>query len=100
MNRYQPIPIIRNRGGQQQYASTKYPEIPRSFSDIYVITSAEDRYDTIAYAYYNDSSLWWVISSANPEYSQGSIYPPEGVQLRIPTNISNIINAYRVLNNR
>ena len=100
MNRYQPIPIIRNRGGQQQYASTKYPEIPLSFNDIYVITSAEDRYDTIAYAYYNDSSLWWIISSANPQYTQGSIYPPEGVQLRIPLDVSNIISNYNVLNNR
>jgi hypothetical protein len=82
MNRYQLIPIIRNRDGHQQYASTKYPEIPRSFSDIYVITSAEDRYDTIAYSYYNDSSLWWVVSIANPELPQGSLYPPEGVPIK------------------
>jgi hypothetical protein len=99
MNRYQPIPIIRNRDGKQQYASTKYPQIPNNFSDIYVITSAEDRYDTIAFAYYNDSSLWWVISSANPQYTQGSLYPPEGVQLRIPTNLSPILDAYKALNN-
>ena len=52
MNRYQNIPIIRNINGKQQYASTKYPEIPRQFSDLYVISTAEDRYDLLASAYY------------------------------------------------
>ena len=100
MNRYQNIPIIRNLSGKQQYASTKYPEIPRSFNDIYVISTAEDRYDMLANTYYSDPSLWCIISSANAEITQGSIYPPEGSQLRIPTDISSILNAYRVLNNR
>lgn len=100
MNRYQFIPITRNLRGQEQYSSVKYPEIPLNFNDLYVITSAEDRYDTLAYAYYNDSSLWWIISSANPQYTQGSIYPPEGAQLRIPLDVSTIINNYNALNNR
>lgn len=100
MNRYQNIPIIRNIDGKQQYASTKYPEVPRSFNDIYVISTAEDRYDLLATAYYNDPSLWWIISIANAEITQGSIYPPVGSQLRIPTDISSILNAFRVLNNR
>jgi hypothetical protein len=100
MNRYQNIPIIRNRVGQQQYASTKYPDIPRQFSDLYVISTAEDRYDLLANIYYGDSSLWWIISIANSELTQGSIYPPEGTQLRIPIDINNILNAYTALNNR
>jgi hypothetical protein len=100
MNRYQTIPTTRTATGKTIYQTVKYPEIPLSFNDIYVITTAEDRYDTIAYAYYNDSSLWWIISSANPQYTQGSIYPPEGVQLRIPLDVSNIISNYNVLNNR
>lgn len=98
MNRYQEIPIIRNRDGQQQYASTKYPEIPRSVNDIYVITTEGDRYDLLAQAYYSDSSLWWVISSANPQYRQNSIFPPLGVQLRIPQNVNSIVTAFNALN--
>lgn len=99
MNRYQNIPIIRSATGKQEYATTKYPEIPRRYTDIYVITSAEDRYDQLAVAYYGDSTLWWIISTANPQYTQGSLYPPEGVQLRIPMEISPILNAYTALNN-
>ena len=100
MDRYRNIKILNNAQGIKYYKGTKYPEIPLNFNDLYVITSAEDRYDTLAYAYYNDSSLWWIISSANPQYTQGSIYPPEGTQLRIPLDVSTIINNYNALNNR
>lgn len=42
-----------------------------------------DRFDNLAYQYYGDSTLWWVLAAANPEV----FYPdeiPAGVVLRIP----------------
>lgn len=78
----------------------KYPNIPLQFSDQYVITTIGDRFDTLALQYFNDSSLWWIISIANPELPQNSYYPPVGTQLRIPTDIAGIIQQYRDLNNR
>ncbi len=87
MARYSRTNIIKNTEGKRYYNSKIYPEIPRSDNDLYVITSFGDRYDLLANRYYKNSSLWWVISSANPEYI-GSLYPPIGIQLRIPADIS------------
>lgn len=87
MGRYSRSKIVKNPEGKRYYATRRYPEIPRSNNDIYVITTIGDRYDLLANQYYKDPSLWWVISSANPEYI-GSMNPPLGVQLRIPANIS------------
>lgn len=89
MGRYSRTNIIKNQEGRRYYSQRRYLEIPRSNNDLYVITTIGDRYDLLANQYYKDSSLWWVISSANPEYI-GSLYPPIGVQLRIPSNISEI----------
>ena len=98
MNRYKNIKIIHDLEGTRMYSTTKYPEIPRSDNDIYVITTEGDRYDVLAFNYFDDSSLWWVISSANAEYPQNSISPPVGVQIRIPGNLDSILLAYNKLN--
>jgi len=98
MNRYKSIPITRDLEGTRMYSTVKYPEIPRSNNDIYVITTDGDRYDVLAFTYFNDSSLCWVISIANAEYPQNSISPPVGVQLRIPGNLDSILVAYNKLN--
>jgi hypothetical protein len=42
-----------------------------------------DRFDRLAYTYYQDQTLWWVIADANPEV----FYPDllvEGSIIRIP----------------
>ena len=92
MNRYNTIPTqegnnsnLNSQDKIVRYITTKYPEISRSFEDVYVYTAMGDRYDTLALSYYNDSTLWWIISSANPEYGKDSLIPPRGIQLRIPS---------------
>ena len=72
--------------------------IPLSFNDVYVYTDEGDRFDILAQTYYSDSNLWWIISIANPQLPQNSIYPPLGIQIRIPSNISGIIAQYDNLN--
>ena len=84
--------------GIKYYGTTKYPVIPYTSDDLYVITQEDDRFDQLAQQYYGDSSLWWIISLANPQFNQGSMYPPLGVQIRIPTNISAIITQYEAIN--
>jgi hypothetical protein len=101
MNRYKEISLLKDspiREKKRFYSTVKYPEIPLSVSDIYVTTQKSDRYDILANQYYGDKSLWWIISIANPSITQNTIYPPMGVQLRIPTNISSILNSYNKLN--
>jgi phage tail protein X len=69
-----------------------------NFNDIYVYSTAGDRLDLLAQQYYNDSTLWWVISISNPNLIQDSYYIPEGFQIRIPANISRILTQYKALN--
>jgi hypothetical protein len=98
MNRYKDIPIFQNKDNFRYYAESKYPEIPLSENDIWVITTYGDRYDLLAQQYYGDKSLWWVIPSANNSLTKNSLYPPIGEQLRIPTNINNILFEYKDIN--
>jgi phage tail protein X len=98
MNRYQGIPIINSETGKQIYATSRYPEIPLSENDIYVYTTQGDRYDVLALNYYGDSSLWWIIAIANPNIGLSTLVIPEGVQVRIPNNISATINDFRLIN--
>jgi len=95
MGRYSNTSIQRNLEGRRYYAANRYVEIPRNNNDLYVIVTTEDRYDLLANQYYNDPSFWWVISSANPEYI-GSMYPPAGVQIRIPGNLAFVLNALNI----
>ena len=65
MARYTNIPTTLSPNDKRMYKTVRYPQIPRSFEDIYVYTTTGDRYDTLASQYYGNPSLWWVISSAN-----------------------------------
>jgi hypothetical protein len=98
MNRYQDITKIKNSEGITYYRDNKYPIIPLSINDIWVITTEGDRYDRLAQQYYSDYTLWWIISIANDNLPQNSLYPPIGEQIRIPTNVSEIISNYNSLN--
>ena len=98
-NRYQNTKVIRSSAtGSLYFVNAIYPDIPPKDNDYYVITTIEDRLDLLAYNFYQDSSLWWVIASANA-LPGDSIYPPIGVQLRIPLDIQNIVANYKNVNN-
>jgi len=98
MARYTTIPVIKSPDDKQMYQTVRYPEIPRSENDIYVYTTVGDRYDTLALQYYKDSSLWWVIANANGNLDKGSLTPPLGTQLRIPSNPAITQVIYRDIN--
>jgi len=100
INRYRPSTLLKTPEGKQYKGTIKYPSIPLSFEDIYVYSTQGDRFDILAQQYYSDSSLWWVISSANGELKQDSYYIPEGTQIRIPQNISEVVSKFKNLNER
>jgi hypothetical protein len=98
-SRYQNIPITKaDVTGSTYYQTNIYPEIPPVNNDYYIVTTVGDRLDLIAYDFYQDSSLWWVIASAN-SLPGDSIYAPVGIQLRVPTNLQTVINEYNLANN-
>lgn len=99
MDRYQGVTILSASSGRRYYQNVKYPDIPMSSNDIYVITDFTDRLDLIANDYYNDPTLWWVISVANAEFMPAdSLYVPAGIQLRIPNDIQSVIQDFNTLN--
>ena len=104
-NRYQNIEnkIVKDsrivtKPPRQLVSTVKYPEVPLNISDTYVTSTDGDRWDTLAYDFYGDSSYWWVISIANDSLPQNSLFIPPGIQIRIPANASIIIRQFEVLN--
>lgn len=99
--RYSSINTISNpkdNNGAKFYATAKYPKVPLSESDIYVLTEETDRLDLLANQFYGDSSLWWVISIANDFLPQNSLTLTPGVQLRIPGNPGLVLDLYKKIN--
>jgi len=97
--RYDKTTILKTQNGRPYYKSKIYPQIPYTESDIYVITTIGDRLDLLAYLYYKDATLWWIISITNSNViSQGTLYITPGTQLRIPTNVDQVIIQYNQLN--
>ena len=96
--RYQNIDVIKYQAtGSEYYVNNIYPEIPPTNEDNYVITVLGDRLDLLAFDFYGDSTFWWVIASANSLPGDSLVVEP-GTQLRIPVDLANAINNYKVLN--
>tara|TARA_Y100000114_G_scaffold100105_1_gene93279 strand:+ start:1022 stop:1324 length:303 start_codon:yes stop_codon:yes gene_type:complete len=98
MGRYTNIPQLNTPSGKPYKETVKYPDIPLSFDDIYAFTDEGDRFDILAQTFYSDKDLWWVIAIANPQAYKGSLFPPLGVQIRIPGDVGSIVNQYEQLN--
>lgn len=97
-HRYQNIQIVKYEStGNQYYTNNLYPEIPVSDQDDYVIAVLGDRIDLLAFDFYGDVALWWVIASAN-SLPGDSLYLEPGTQIRIPSDVPGIINQYRQAN--
>lgn len=92
-SRYQTIPTQKTDEGITILSQTYYPEIGYREDDIYITTSGTDRLDLIAYDFWGDESFWWVVAMVN-DLECDSFYPPVGIQLRIPKDITLIVNEF------
>lgn len=97
MKRYEHIKIQKRWDGKRVYKSAVYPPINYSEKDIFVISKEGDFLDSLAYKYYKDPSLYWIIARAN-NLGKGRMSVPAGLTLRIPGNVNNIIVAFKRLN--
>ncbi len=98
MTRYDNRIIETTPQGKPYIKGKQYPNIPLSVNDVYVVTTIGDRLDLLAYSYYRDVNLWWVIAAANNNATKGSMFPIPGTQLRIPTNLTNVLNLFNQFN--
>lgn len=97
ISRYENIPTTTNETNKRVTRFVLYPPIPRDVSDIYLMTTPGDRLDLLAKKYYGDVGYWWIIAEANA-IGKGNMAIPVGMQLRVPTQISQIIRDYENLN--
>lgn len=92
-SRYTNNSLKETTDGRIVYKSKIYPNIPLSDEDTYVATETGDRLDTLAYQYYKDSALWWIIAAANNIHN-APIGLKEGTILRIPSNYIEIMGVF------
>jgi len=93
-NRYENGETKKLNDGRVVYKTKIYPNIPLKDSDIYAVTQEGDRLDTISYQFYGDSTLWWIIATAN-NIHDSHIAIDDGTVLRIPTDYLNILNQFQ-----
>ena len=97
MKRYATTKQKLDKSGIRVYSTTYYPEIPLENEDRFINVIIGDRLDSLAYKYYNDVTLWWIIAKANG--LRGKPVLNAGEVIRIPSNITNIIEKFNNLNN-
>lgn len=97
MKRYANIPIESRWDGKRVYKTVQYPTIIPSPTDVSVVSNEGDYLDTLAYKYYGDPTLFWIIARAN-NLGKGRMSVPPGLTLRIPVDVNGIINEYNRLN--
>ena len=99
MNRYNSIQLKKDSEGKRYIRSVVYPLIPETLDDIYVETEYGDRVDILAHQFYNDASLWWIITTANPgKLRRDSYVCKAGLQIRVPLNPNPIIEEFDRIN--
>ena len=97
MDRTQYSKTFKTQSGRNYLSVIYYPDIPIKESDEYIISNETTMLDSLAERYYNDYSLWWIIYKAN-NLSRGAISVPPGMQIRIPTEITSILQEFRDIN--
>jgi hypothetical protein len=96
-NRYIYTDTKEGKDKKRFMQTTIYPKVLPDDNDLYIITEQGDRLDILANTYYKNPSMWWVIATAN-NINDANFYIEPGTQLRIPANISKILNDLQKLN--
>lgn len=96
--RYQYSETLITKETKKKYLeSTIYPKIKPTNEDIYIISTQSDRLDLLASKYYGDPTYWWIIAVAN-NLNDASLSIEVGKQLRIPGNLSQVLNEFERIN--
>ena len=100
MKRYLSTSTYNRWDGKRVYTTTEYPTIHPSSTDTLIISNEGDYLDTLAFTFYGDPTLWFIIALANPGIGKGKLSVPPGLQIRIPKDINDIINRFNNLNQK
>ena len=91
-SRYQNSNIIKDINGKRKLSTTIIPVVPSSDSDIFIQTTGIERLDKLAFDFYEDATLWWIIAESN-QLPLGTLFVKTNTRLRIPPkgNIQDLI---------
>jgi hypothetical protein len=78
--------ILRDDNLNRRFESLIYPVI-NTAADTFIRTTSIERLDKLAAAFYGDSSLWWILATANG-LGKGTYAIPRNTLLRIPSATS------------
>ncbi len=95
-SRYSNTKVKRDKSGIRVYKTTYYPDIPISDNDQFIYPRFGERLDLLSYKFYGDVTLWWVIAKANG--LKGKMYVPQNTEIRIPGNVSKVLEDFNSLN--
>ena len=95
-NRYNNSLIQKDVNGKRKFSTTIIPVPNISIDDAFIQTNAIERLDLLAYKFYGNSALWYVIAAANG-LGKGSLIVPVNSTLRIPS-ITNIQKQIETIN--
>jgi hypothetical protein len=95
-SRYNNTNNINDTDGKRRQRTTIIPVPPISSNDVYIQTTSIERLDLLAYKFYGDESLWYIIASAN-SLGKGSLVVPTNSLLRIP-DITDIQTQIQTVN--
>jgi hypothetical protein len=99
MDRYRDLKYVKQQHTSRYYRNLRYPTIPISSNDEYLIARSGDRVDNLALEFYDDIDLWWVIVQANPNrVRRDSFFIKPGTVVRIPRGVESIIEKFYDLN--
>jgi hypothetical protein len=97
MNRYRFAEEGKRYDGKRMQRTVIFPKIAVDETDVYITSNDMMYFDTLAHKYYGDISLWWIIAAAN-HMCNGRLSVSPGKQLRIPMNITRILNDIQASN--
>lgn len=92
MSRYSSTRKVKLKDGREVYSTPRFRKIPKLDSDIYIVTQSSDRLDNLAYQFFGNPALWYIIANANNIHDPSFIVE-DGTILRIPKNYTNYINS-------
>ena len=98
MDRYEYVMHTKSSTGARMYTTSRYPILEPTESDTYIYTRVGMRLDNLAFKYYGDAGLWWIIALAN-NLGKGTLIVPLKQQLRIPSG-DTVTSITRLLNDK
>lgn len=95
--RYAKVKTKLREDKKEVLETTLLNKIRNRESDVFIVMVEKTRLDHLANKFYRNPRYWWIIANANG--IKGTMFVHPGTQVRIPTELSEIILDHNKINN-